>query len=47
VEKSMIHAAVDNCGGNMARASELLGVSRPALYDLMKKHGLFKPGARQ
>jgi DNA-binding NtrC family response regulator len=47
VEKSMIHAAVENCGGNMARASELLGVSRPALYDLMKKHGLFKPYARQ
>jgi DNA-binding NtrC family response regulator len=47
VEKSMIHAAVDNCCGNMAKASELLGVSRPALYDLMKKHGLFKPYARQ
>lgn len=46
VEKSMIHAAVDNCGGNMAKASELLGVSRPALYDLLKKHGLFKPVGR-
>ena len=47
VEKGMISAAVGNCGGNMVRASELLGVSRPALYDLMKKHGLCKPGARQ
>jgi transcriptional regulator of acetoin/glycerol metabolism len=43
----MISAAVGNCRGNMAKASELLGVSRPALYDLMKKHGLFKQGARQ
>jgi len=46
VERGMITAAVGNCGGNMVRASELLGVSRPALYDLMKKHGLFKPAAR-
>lgn len=43
VEKGMISAAFGNCGGNMARASEMLGVSRPALYDLMKKHGLQKP----
>ena len=46
VEKGMITTAVGNCGGNMVRASELLGVSRPALYDLMKKHGLFRPGVR-
>jgi DNA-binding NtrC family response regulator len=46
VEKGMIMAAIGKCGGNMARASELLGVSRSALYDLMKKHGLFK-GNRQ
>lgn len=46
VEKSMVHAAVENCGWNMAKASELLGVSRPALYDLMKKHRLFKAAPR-
>lgn len=47
VEKGMVSAAVGNCGGNIVKASELLGVSRPALYDLMKKHGLYKAGARQ
>jgi DNA-binding NtrC family response regulator len=47
VEKGMVSAAVGNCGGNIVKASELLGVSRPAFYDLMKKHGLYKPGARQ
>lgn len=46
VEKGMIAAAVDNCGGNMVKASEVLGISRPALYDLMKKHGIFKPSTR-
>lgn len=48
VEKSMVSDAIGNCGGNMTRASELLGVSRPALYDLMKKYGLCRrePGSR-
>jgi len=46
VEKGMISAAIDSCRGNIAKASEFLGVSRPALYDLMKKHGLVKPGAQ-
>ncbi|WP_026840132.1 helix-turn-helix domain-containing protein [Citrifermentans bremense] len=42
VERLMVEEAVGNSGGNMTRASELLGVSRPALYDLMKKYGLGK-----
>lgn len=30
-------------GGNIVRASELLGVSRPTIYDLMNRHGLKQP----
>lgn len=44
VERRMVSDAIGNCGGNMTRASELLGVSRPALYDLMKKYGLCRGG---
>ena len=40
VEKRMVVDAIGSCGGNMTKASELLGVSRPALYDLMKKYGI-------
>ncbi|HBA89146.1 MAG TPA: DNA-binding response regulator [Geobacter sp.] len=40
VERRMVLDAIGNCGGNMSRASEFLGVSRPALYDLMKKYGI-------
>jgi DNA-binding NtrC family response regulator len=27
--------------GNIAKAAEELGISRPTLYDIMKRHGLF------
>jgi len=46
VERKMISAAVDASRGNLAKASELLDVSRSTLYDLLKKHGLFHSGAR-
>ncbi len=39
VEKSLVGEALDAADGNILRAAELLGVSRPTIYDLMKKHG--------
>ena len=46
VEKWMVTDAIGNCRGNMTKASEVLGVSRPALYDLMKKYGICRRGIR-
>lgn len=39
-EKSAIIAALGRVNGNVLKAAELLGVSRPTLYDLMHKLGL-------
>jgi two-component system NtrC family response regulator len=40
VERELIGNVLSEQGGNIAKASEALGVSRPTLYDLMKKHGM-------
>ncbi len=40
VEKEMMLSALDKYRGNVAKAAEELGVSRPTFYDLMKKYGL-------
>ena len=40
VERKMIAATIDRHKGNIVKAAEELGVSRPTIYDLMKKHGL-------
>jgi two-component system, NtrC family, response regulator len=40
VEREMIASAIDRQNGNVVKAAEELGVSRPTLYDLMKKHNL-------
>jgi len=40
VEREMIRAVVERNRGNMTRAAGELGVSRPTLYDLARKHNL-------
>jgi two-component system NtrC family response regulator len=40
VEFDMLTTVLKMQGGNIAKASEELGVSRPTMYDLMKKHGI-------
>lgn len=39
-EKSRIVAALKESGGNIKRAAELLGCSRPTLYKRIREHGL-------
>ncbi len=39
-EYRALGAAMARAEGNVSKAADLLGVSRPTLYDLMKKHGL-------
>jgi two-component system NtrC family response regulator len=41
VEKEMVMSALDKYEGNIAKAAEDLGISRPTLYDIMKRNGLF------
>jgi two-component system, NtrC family, response regulator len=43
VEKLMIERAMSQCTGNVTRASELLGLSRAALYRRLAKHGIESP----
>ncbi|WP_119395187.1 PEP-CTERM-box response regulator transcription factor [Salinibius halmophilus] len=42
-ELSTIERALEHCKYNMSAAAKLLGVSRPTLYDLIKKHGIQQP----
>lgn len=39
-ERRAIIRALSQVGGSIAQAAELLGISRPTLYDLMNKTGL-------
>jgi len=41
VEKTLVADALDAADGNILKASASLGVSRPTLYDLMKKHNFY------
>jgi len=40
VERELLKDALDRQNGNIAKAAEELGISRPTFYDLLKKHGL-------
>ena len=42
-EREVISAAIERQHGNILKAAEELEISRPTLYDLMKKHGLGLP----
>ncbi|MCS6859387.1 MAG: sigma-54 dependent transcriptional regulator, partial [Abditibacteriales bacterium] len=42
LETSLIRRALRQFGGNVSRAASALGVTRPALYDLMSKYGIDK-----
>ncbi|MDD2540807.1 MAG: PEP-CTERM-box response regulator transcription factor [Desulfuromonadaceae bacterium] len=42
VEREMVIAAIENQKNNMAKTAEVLGISRPTLYDLVKKHNISK-----
>jgi two-component system NtrC family response regulator len=39
-ERGAVIKALARCNGSVAQASELLGVSRPTLYDLMNRFGM-------
>jgi two-component system NtrC family response regulator len=43
-ERQAVQAALARSDGNVAKASELLGVSRPTLYDLMNRLAIRKIG---
>jgi two-component system, NtrC family, response regulator len=40
VERELILSSIEKQGGNMAKTAEKLGISRPTLYDLVKKYGI-------
>ncbi|AWN14312.1 PEP-CTERM-box response regulator transcription factor [Salinisphaera sp. LB1] len=39
-ERSALEKSLGRADGNISQAARLLGVSRPAIYDLMRKHGI-------
>jgi two-component system NtrC family response regulator len=44
MERTMIARALEHYGGNLTRVAEALGLSRPALYRRLEKHGLLPRG---
>jgi len=43
-ESKAIRVALTKCYGNISKAAEILGVTRPTLYDLLNKYGLSAEG---
>ncbi|MDH3748029.1 MAG: PEP-CTERM-box response regulator transcription factor [Gammaproteobacteria bacterium] len=43
-ESKAIRVALTKCYGNISKAAEMLGVTRPTLYDLLNKYGLSAEG---
>lgn len=39
-EREEISSVLEECGGNVSRAAQILGISRPTLYARIKKYGL-------
>ncbi len=43
-ESKAIRVALTKCYGNISKAAEMLGVTRPTLYDLLSKYGMSAEG---
>lgn len=43
VERELLVSSIEQNKGNIVKTAEALSVSRPTLYDLLKKHGLHSP----
>jgi two-component system NtrC family response regulator len=44
LEREMVEQALERHSGNIVKAAQAIGVSRPTFYDLMNKHNLRHDG---